>query len=106
MDERIIKIQGTHRQGIIETNYHKLSTTFEDDGFELANLFVDKKSKAEWLVEGEVDGEKVIATIYDWKEDKGVHYNTKWHIGGHDKKALELVKQLFPKCNILAELFV
>ena len=42
----------------------------------------------------------VVATIYNWKD--GPNYTgsgriedlTEWHIGGHDKRAIELVKAL------------
>ena len=47
-----------------------------------------------------VESSGVIATIYNWKD--GPNYTgsgriedlTQWHIGGHDKRAIELVKAL------------
>jgi len=55
------------------------------------------KTLDEWSIKGEVDGEEVIATIYDWKNyGSNVQYITDWHIGGKDGKAVELIKLIFP----------
>lgn len=54
------------------------------------------KTLDEWAIEGEVDGEKVVATLYDWKNYGMVAENiTDWHIGGNDKKALDLIRSIF-----------
>lgn len=55
------------------------------------------KTLDEWSIKGEVDGEEVIATIYDWKNyGMSVQRITDWHIGGKSEKALELIKLIFP----------
>jgi len=56
------------------------------------------KTDVEWSFLVESSG--VIATIYNWKD--GPNYTgggrvedlTDWHIGGHDQRAVELVKAL------------
>ena len=101
MTEEQIKLNHTCLQGYIDVDYNKLSKVFGNDGFELANLYIDNKSKSTWLIEGEINGEKVVGSIYDWQTGKGVHYTKKWHIGGFDKKVLDLVKKYFPNCNVV-----
>ena len=85
---------GTCLQGEIDIKYSTLVKLFgehtEADGY---------KVDAEWIIEGE-DG--TIATIYNYKSGK--NYNgksgiattkiTDWHIGGHNKKAVELVNSI------------
>ena len=58
------------------------------------------KSTAHWSIE---DENGTVATIYDWKTymtPVGVY---SWHIGGHNKKALELVETLLNKPTIDAD---
>lgn len=91
---------GTHLQGYLHVPYsalvERLGKNMPGDG---------DKTKAEWTIEGEIEvpliGMKtVVATLYDWKEYRSIKNVTEWHIGGHDKHALLLVKQLFPGTNI------
>ena len=54
------------------------------------------KTLDEWSIEGEVEGEKVIATIYDLKNyGMDRHDITEWHIGGKDRKAVDLIRAIF-----------
>jgi hypothetical protein len=64
------------------------------------------KTDAEWLVEFE-DG--TVASIYNWKN--GMNYLgsegtpteqiTRWNVGGHDDRALELIKALLTDPRVL-----
>lgn len=55
------------------------------------------KTLEEWVLEGEVNGKKVVATIYDWKNyGRNVETIMNWHIGGHDNDAIKLVESIFP----------
>jgi hypothetical protein len=63
----------------------------------------DGKTRREWELEAQIGGEKVVATIYDWKESKPISNVTKWHIGGyytHDK-ALALIRLIFPNHQLI-----
>ncbi len=54
------------------------------------------KVTTEWAVEFEdKNGNKRVVTIYDWKEDRApsLGQDYRWHIGGDDPIAVELVKQ-------------
>jgi DNA polymerase III epsilon subunit-like protein len=54
------------------------------------------KVTTEWTVEFEdKNGNKRVVTIYDWKEDRApsLGQDYRWHIGGDDPIAVELVKQ-------------
>jgi len=84
----------TSLQGMIDIDFKTLCNTFgeysDSDGY---------KTDAEWDIEFE-DG--TIATIYNYKDGK--NYDKKngipteeireWHIGGNDKRAVELVKEV------------
>ena len=82
---------GTSLQGYIGVSYNTLRAKL---GSELKNCG-DGKVRAEWELEGEIDGSRVVATIYDWKESKPLNDVIKWHIGGHDNKCISLIKQIF-----------
>ena len=58
------------------------------------------KSQADWWIEGYVDGEKVCATIYDYKNFRSVKDITDWHIGGRDENAIKLIQTIFPNNKI------
>ena len=85
------KTGGTSLQGIIQIDYDALVKVFGephcDDGY---------KTDAEWGF----DFDGVIATIYNWKNGKnycgtdGLETKdiVKWHIGGFNNKAVEVVK--------------
>ena len=56
-------------------------------------VHIDGKVRAEWKLEGEINGLRVVATIYDWKESKPLNDVIKWHIGDTTKLVHE------PKIN-------
>ncbi|QDP67192.1 MAG: hypothetical protein Unbinned3806contig1000_65 [Prokaryotic dsDNA virus sp.] len=86
---------GTSLQGRIELNYDqivdRLGEPTDGDGF---------KVDAQWIIHHDSG---VIATIYNWKDGRNywgadgtpVSQITDWHIGGHDKDAVDLVHNLF-----------
>jgi hypothetical protein len=85
---------GTHLQGYVRAGYARLVELLGDpiDGD------AEDKVTTEWvLVFNGPDGERVVATLYDWKEyslrcRKVPSYD--WHVGGTSKRAVELVTQL------------
>ena len=83
-------VNGTSLKGYLNAQYGILVTVFGEPHH--TNL--DGKVQVEWELEFE-DG--TIATIYDWKEYQPVEYVTEWHIGGHEKRAVELVTQAYQK---------
>lgn len=87
-----IDINYTHLQGYVDATYKRLKAVFgqpnKGDGY---------KVDAEWNIRF-ADG--TVATIYNYKD--GVNYLgrgegtpkteiTDWHVGGNDKKAVDLV---------------
>lgn len=55
------------------------------------------KTLDEWTVSSEIDGRRIVATIYDWKNyGANVEDITEWHIGGQDFKAVQLIRAIFP----------
>lgn len=89
-----IDVSLSHKQGNLDAGYWLLCKLFgqptQGDGF---------KVDAEWRIEFE-DGTK--ATIYNWKN--GFAYCgaqgtpttqiTRWSVGGHNQRSLDLVKRL------------
>jgi len=90
---------GTHLQGYIDASYSELCTTFgepsEGCGY---------KTDAEWVLKFD-DG--TIATIYNYKDGKAYLGEDglpkqdirDWHIGGFNKKAVELVTDAIAKAR-------
>jgi len=86
-----IHTNGSYLIGSITITYPTLVDIIgEEHGYT-----TDGKTQCNWSIEGELDGEKVVATIYDWKT-----YGTnkediiRWNVGGYSHKALELVKTI------------
>ena len=79
---------GTSLQGYVDgqVGFPRLVEIFGEP------LGAGDKTLAEWVVRFE-DG--TIATIYDWK-NYGMRREdvTSWHIGGHDKRAADLINDL------------
>lgn len=94
-NDKDIETSLTSLQGYIDISYDEL---IEKIGPPSDN-YDDYKSDAEWQIEFE-DG--TVATIYNYKDGKNYCGNngleTKdirdWHIGGHDKKIVEMVKKI------------
>ena len=79
-------IQWTGLQGYITTDYKTLVKKLGKP-----HITGGDKTTVEWQIKF---ANGVVATIYDWKNDKlptGVY---RWHIGGHSQKAVELVNKL------------
>ena len=93
-NEKNINTNGTSLQGEINVSYQKLIELFGEP-----TPSDEYKSDAEWEIEFE-DG--TIATIYNWKNGKNylgengsdVEDIRNWHIGGFNKKAVELVEEI------------
>lgn len=82
---------GSSLQGYIEISFAELCAELgEPAPYESG----DGKILAEWLLIEEDTG--VVATIYVYKE-KEIPLNTyKWHVGGFNEKALNLVRKVIP----------
>lgn len=80
-----VNVNMTSFQGNITCSYDTLVEVFgeptEGDGY---------KTQAEWTGKS---GDTVF-TIYDWKENQDIYDVTDWHIGGHNSKSVELVRQI------------
>jgi hypothetical protein len=80
-------INGTHLQAHLDISYEELVDVLgepeEGDGY---------KVHAEWHLE---NAEGTVATIYNWKTGPMVEHVRNWHIGGHDAKAISLVRSIF-----------
>jgi hypothetical protein len=89
---RTTQVNGTCLKGYVKTTFNKLVATFGEPCLnEGASEY--EKVTIEWKLRFS-DG--TIATIYDWKcfgwQPLGDRMY-EWHIGGHDSKAVELVKE-------------
>ena len=89
---------GTSLQGTLDVSFDSLRTTFgrPEKGS------VDGKTDAEWYLEiVDTEGQKYVATIYNWKNgknylgDKGLRaeHITNWNIGVKDRRVVDLIKQ-------------
>lgn len=94
-NEMRIDIGGTHLQEVIDISYDDLMFCFgtPTNGCD--------QTRAEWHI---VSPDGVVATIYDWKKYEPVELVRQWNIGGHNKRAVELVidliaERLFGKPN-------
>lgn len=90
------KFNGTHLQGYVGTTFAKLQDLLGE------GLGGGDKTTQEWCIEFS-DG--TVATIYDWKEyDTPLgHYD--WHIGGTERRAVQLVERLLAGEILLVETF-
>lgn len=76
---------GTFFQGNIITTYDRLVELFGKPMPE------GDKTNAEWALQFSDGDEDVVATIYDWKMSQTPFHTYGWHIGGTDKRAVDLV---------------
>lgn len=87
-------INGTYLQGYLDI-------TFQELVINLGNPQTNQdKSLAHWIIDGSIQGQRVVATIYDNKGMGNVERITDWNIGGYDKRALTLVKRAIDMANI------
>jgi hypothetical protein len=84
------KANFTSKQGYVTATREQLVAVF---GEPHPVEFIDGKIETEWIIEF---ADRTIATIYDWKrgelgtpKDDEVY---EWHIGGHQRRALENVQ--------------
>ena len=98
--ERDPGFQSGSLQGYVSENYYNLVDVFgEPTHGESGDSKVFNEWELEFTVqeEGEEDSERVFATIYDWKtgSQMAAREETKynWHIGGKDKKSVEVVEK-------------
>jgi hypothetical protein len=83
---------GTCLQGHVEAYYHQLVAVFgEPEGG-------GDKTTVEWVLSFE-DG--TVATIYDWKEYETPTDLYRWHIGGRNSRAVDLVNQAFKQIKLV-----
>jgi len=82
----------TSLKGYMEAYYHQLVEVFgQPDGG-------GDKTTVEWCLAFE-DG--TVATIYDWKEYETPTGLYRWHIGGRNSRAVDLVKQTFKQVKLV-----
>ena len=96
-----VNIDGTCSAGTVTTSYKKLVEAFGKPTY--VDTVDDEKVNIEWEVEFSVadfenPDEKVIATVYNWKDyDGGAEAMSsdsyEWHIGGHGYEAVECVRK-------------
>tara|TARA_A100001515_G_scaffold143523_1_gene144856 strand:- start:1222 stop:1575 length:354 start_codon:yes stop_codon:yes gene_type:complete len=101
-----IDITGTHFQGEFYSTWDNLIERLglphcDGDGY---------KVDAQWIFQED----DVIATVYNWKD--GPNYNngegsvedvTDWHIGGHDKRAVEMItRKVLPPPEAIDDLYM
>ena len=88
-------ITGTSLQGHIEADFDDLVKAFGKPTYDSIEDGPSDKVHTQWALEFEdEEGDLVVATIYDWKEDSPFAsrvgtYN--WHIGGNSYAAVEAV---------------
>ena len=91
---------GTALRGKITVSFTELVEVFGEPNVLNAEPSGDNKVFNEWGLQFELgkpeddDWDVVDVTIYDWKEphDSVSHYgNYMWHIGGRDRRCVELV---------------
>ena len=90
------QFNGTHLQGYVGTNFAKLQDLLGE------GLGGGDKTTQEWCIEFS-DG--TVATIYDWKEYATPTGHYDWHIGGTEKRAVQLVKDLLAGRILIVESF-
>ena len=88
-------ITGTSLQGYIEATYDDLVKAFGKPTYDSTEDGESDKVHTQWGLEFEnEEGDLIVATIYDWKEENA--YNSRvgkyrWHIGGNSYDAVEAV---------------
>jgi len=90
------QFNGTHLQGYVGTTFAKLQDLLGE------GLGGGDKTTQEWCIEFS-DG--TVATIYDWKEYDTPTGHYDWHIGGTEKRAVQLVKDLLAGRILIVESF-
>ena len=95
LTDKDASITGTSLQGYIEATYDDLVKAFGKPAYDSTEHGESDKVHTQWALEFEnEEGDLVVATMYDWKEENA--YNSrvgkyKWHIGGNSYDAVEAV---------------
>ena len=97
VNQKSLKQNFTSLQGYVDATREQLVAIFgEPEPIESS----DGKVTTEWIIEF---ADKTIATIYDWKRyDLGAPTDDElysWHIGGHQRRALENVQATWFAAN-------
>lgn len=79
---------GTSLRGYVKTTYSDLVAIFGEP------QRGGDKTTVEWVVTFGRGKDKVVATIYDWKEYDTPMGEYNWHVGGHDFMASVLVSEV------------
>jgi hypothetical protein len=90
------KFNGTHLQGYVGTTFAKLQDLLGE------GMGGGDKTTQEWCIEFS-DG--TVATIYDWKEYGTPMGHYDWHIGGTERRAVQLVEDLLAGRIMIVETF-
>jgi hypothetical protein len=96
INDESINLSGTHLQGYIDCSYQSIAAKLGEAEIDLGG----DKVRANWFIEVTIDGKKVVANIYDWKEFMPVKSVTNWHIGGFDGDSVKLVQAIFPNLPV------
>lgn len=87
-DDPNIDMNGTALVGTIQATRAQITRVFGE------SLGAGDKTFFNWIIQFE---NGVIGTVYDWKSgvEPGPNQLMTWHIGGHDRRAAELVHAAF-----------
>jgi hypothetical protein len=90
-DHWVRKVSGSSLKGYVTTTLDRLKEVFGNP------LEGGDKVTAEWIIEDE-DGN--LATIYDWKLSDTPTGVYQWHIGGHNSRALDIIRTMLPEARV------
>ena len=93
-NSKSIKTTGTSLIGYVDTTYEELCKAFGEPTYKEPSG--DGKVQKEWNLEFEdADGNVTVATIYDYRAGKFGYREPgyRWHVGGFEYDALELVEE-------------
>ena len=80
---------GTGLQGYVKTTYSDLVAIFGEPTYRGGD-----KTTAEWVITFGRGKDKIVATIYDWKEYETPMGEYNWHVGGANFMASVLVDKV------------
>ena len=89
-----IKTNGSSLVGYVQATYEELCKAFGEPTY--GEPSADGKVQKEWNLEFETaDGNLTVATIYDYcAGERGyLEPGYRWHVGGFNREALELVEE-------------
>lgn len=94
-----IDIVGTFMCGTIQASRRQLIAAFGEPALKDAGQNVTVEWKLVFYATNERTFARTVAAIYDWKryEIAGIDEAITWHIGGHNRVAVECVHEVFRK---------